>query len=320
MSISWSESESGLFGNPELSKKSRFIATKMMKMYEAVTPADDFFLGKKSGDTIAFRLWGRIPGTAETPLSEFQKVPMVTPPSYEASAIVYRRGVAVPFTKLREDLDRLTTEDVVIHSLQEHSGRTHNKVIYDAAVAGRSFTYVPTSASAATFLATGSVAATAAANYSAFHARGVKLKLTQYNVPFADGENYQAIISPIMYDNILGDVGVNGWVDVKKYASGGADGILNGEVGSYLNVRYAVDNDVLPDGIGSGSAYGSGFFFGYDAIREVPVYPMELLANMNLGGDFGQQKAIAWLSCLTYKTVWVYSTHGQGTVLHYTSA
>jgi len=108
---------------------------------------------------------------------------------------------------------------------------------------------------------------------------------------------------------------------MKKYAPGGADGLLEGEIGSYMKIRIMEDNHtaVLPDAIGASSLYGSGFVCGFDACREILVYPMELLANTNLGGDFGQQKAIAWLSLLAYKTVWNYTSHGQGAVCHYTS-
>ena len=324
MSLSWAEVDSGTYGNPELSDQLRFAASKMMSLYELVTPGDDLFIGKKSGDSVAFKLAGPITGTSETALSEFQKVPMATIPQYEVSATVYRRGLAVPFTKLREDLDRLTVEDAIIHALKEHSARTHQKVIYDALVAGRSFCYTPTSASAGNFTTNGSPSGTAAADLSAFHLRKIKLNLTKYNTPYADGENYHAVFSPTAIMNLFNDgTSTNtGFVDVKKYAAGGADGLLKGELGTYMKIRIMEDNytDVLSDSIGSGSAYGSGFICGFDACREVLVYPMELLANTNLGGDFGQQKAIAWLSCLSYKTVWNYTTHGQGAVCHYTTA
>lgn len=319
MSISWSELSGTIFVNPELSKQARFISSKMMRMFELVTPADDFFLGKKSGDTIGFKLWGRIAGTSETALSEFQKVPMTTLPQYTAQATVSRRGIAVPFTKYREDLDRLTVEDPIVHGLQEQSARTHNKIIYNALVSGRSFIYTPLTATTQDFQTNGTPAQSAAAKFSGYHARQIALYLKKYNTPKADGNYYHSVVSPTMMMNLFDDTAaVTGFVDVKRYTSS-ADGLLEGEVGMYHGIRFMEDNDVLPDAIGTGTAYGSGFVVGYDACREVPVYNMELLANMNLGGDFGQQKALAWLSLLTYKTVWVYASHGQGTVLHYTS-
>jgi N4-gp56 family major capsid protein len=321
MSISWTELSGGIYVNPELSSQARHVAAYSTRLYDLVTPADDFFLGRKHGDTIGFKLFGRIAGTSETGLGEFQKIPMATMPQYEVTATVARRGIAVPWTGLREDLDRLSVEDAVIHGLKEHSQRTHEKVIYDALVAGRSFTYVALTASTQQVRTDGTVISSANANFSAYHARRVKLTLTQYNTPFADGSNYLAVVSPTMWMNFFDDVGVNGYVDVKKYAGGGADGVMNGEVGSYQGIRFIEDNTttILPDAIGTGTAYGSGFFVGADAVREIPVYPMQLLANTNLSGDFGQQKAIAWLSLMAYKTVWNYTTHGQGVVLHYTS-
>jgi N4-gp56 family major capsid protein len=206
-------------------------------------------------------------------------------------------------------------------ALRENSARTHNKLIYDALVAGRLFTYVATGATTNEIKTDGTVASNSSAPYSAWHARRVRLTMSKYNVPFADGENYLAVISPTMYTNLFDDIGVNGFVDVKKYADGGAEGVMDGEIGTYMGTRYVVDNntDILPDAVGDASAFGTGFFAGLDACREVVVYPMELYANLNLSGDFGQQRAVAWLSLLSYKAIWIYASHGQGAVLHYTS-
>lgn len=321
MSLTWTDEGAGIYGNPELSEKARFVSSKEMRLFDIVTPGEDFYLGKNSGDTIGFKLWGRISGTATTALGEFQKVPMTKPPEYTVTAQAFRYGIAVPWTGVREDLDRLDVEDTVIHSLKEHSSRTHNELIYNALVAGRSFCYTPLTATTYNATTNGTPTGTAAVAFTTWHLRRIKLTLTKYNTPYADGENYLGVISPTMYTNLFEDAtAVTSFTDVKRYADGGADGIMNGEIGKYMNVRMIEDNDILPDAIGSGSAFGSGFFCGYDACREVMVYPMKLVANLNLNNDFGQQKAIAWLSLLTYKTVWNYTAHGQGTVLHYTTA
>lgn len=320
MSLGWAEVTGGIYGNPELSEQLRFQATKKMRLYDLVTPADDFALGKNSGDKIGFKLAGRIAGTATTALSEFIPVPMYTIPQYEVTFTVYQYGIAVPWTGLREDLDRLSVQDMTMHALKEHSARTHNSLINTALIAGRSFCYTALTSSTYNLTTNGTPSGTAAAGFSLFHARKIRLTMSKYNVPPADGENYHAVASPTVIDGILGDTGTNGWVDVAKYSPGGADGALNGEVGMIQKLRIAEDNDIVSDAIGSGSAFGSMFVCGFDACREVMVYPMQILINTNLGGDFGRQKAAAWLSLLGYKTVWIYGTHGQGTVLHYTSA
>lgn len=323
MSTSWAEVESGIYGNPELSDQLRFVATKKMRMYDLVTPADDFALGKNSGDTIGFKIAGPIAGTATTALSEFLPVPMATIPQYEVSFTVYQYGLAVPWTGLREDLDRITVEDMVMHALKEHSARTHNVLIANALTSGRSFCYSATGAATFTLTTNGTPSGTAAAGFSLYHARKIRLSLVKYNVPPADGENYAAVASPTVIDGLLGDASSanGGYVDVAKYSPGMADGILNGEVGTVQKIRIVEDNsNAISDAIGSGSAFGSMFVTGFDACREVMVYPMQILINTNLGGDFGRQKAAAWLSLLGFKTPWIYSTHGQGTVLHYTTA
>lgn len=320
MSLSWAEVTSGIYGNPELSDELRFQATKKMRMYDLVTPSGDFALGKNSGDKIGYKLAGRIAGTATTALSEFLPVPMYTIPQYEVTFTVYQYGIGVPWTGLREDLDRLSVEDMTMHALKEHSARTHNALIYAAFVAARSFCYSATGAATFSLTTNGTPSGTAAAGFSLYHARKIRLNLVKYNVPPADGENYHAVASPTVIDGILGDTGTNGWVDVAKYAPGGADGAINGEIGMIQKLRIAEDNDIMPDAIGTGSAFGSMIVAGLDACREVVVYPMQILVNTNLGGDFGRQKAAAWLSLLGYKGVWIYGTHGDGRILHYTTA
>lgn len=319
----WAEVESGIYGNPELSSELRFVASKKTRVLDLVTPADDFALGKNSGDTVGFKIAGPISGTATTALSETIPVPMATIPEYEVQGTVYQYGIAVPWTGQREDLDRLTVKDKVIHALKEHSARTHNVLAANAMIAGRSHCYVATGASAGNFTTNGTPSGTAASGFNFYHARKIRLGLVKNNVPPADGANYAAVASPTVTDGLLGDASSsnNGFIDIAKYSPGMADGILNGEIGMIQKLRIVEDNSgAISDAIGSGSAYGSMIVVGYDACREIMVYPMHILINTNLGGDFGRQKAAAWLSLLGYKVPWIHSTHGQGAVLHYTSA
>ena len=320
--LSWGELSGTTFANPELSNQSHQLSALSSSFYEITTPAGDLALGKNHGDSVALKIIGRISGTATSALPENQKVPMVYPPEYTVSTTVLQRGTAIPWTGLRSDLDRLDVESNSIRALRDHSSRTHNALIKNEAASGRSFTYVCTASGTGTFLADGSVAATAGANPNAFHYRDMRRQLEKKNTPPADGKNFLAIISPTAYwSGLLGDsTAVTGFVDVAKYGSQ-VDGILAGEVGQFMGFRFMKnDNDVLEDGIGTGSAFGSGFVFGLDAIREVTVYPMELRACMDLGQDFGRQKAIAWLSLLAFKTVYNYTAHGEGRTLHITSA
>lgn len=320
MALNWEDLGGSIYANPKLSEEAEFISTQMMRMKDLTVPAGNMALGLNNGDSVGIKLWGRISGVATTALTESVRVPMATPPEYTVSATVYQRGIAVPWTKYREDLDRLGVEDVVVHSLNEHSARTHNTLIYNEAVAGRSFCYSATSGTAGTFTTNGTPSGTAASNLNGFHVRNIVKNLKKNNVPFADGNNYLAAVSPSSMMGLFDDsTAVNGFVDVAKYTSQ-ADGLLNGEVGKYFNVRFIEDNQVIPDNIGSSSLYGSGFVVGLDAIREIVARPMELLANMNLGGDFLRQKAIAWLSVLTYKAVWNHTSHGEGRICHITTA
>lgn len=319
---SWQEITGSIYGNPELSKKARLIARKSTRLMEAVDPPEEFALGKKSGDTVGFRLVGRLTDDSTTALGEFQKLPLTKPPIYHATGSVNRYGLAIAWTGSRADLDRLDVEDMNINVLKDQLALTINKLISTTLVAGRSYTYVAQTASTFTWATDGTVAQTAAIAFSRFHATKVVLKATQVNMPPADGQNYFFFCSPEIEADLLNDVSGNGYVDVAKYASGGAEGVLNGEVGRVGRLRLIVDNDSnsVAQGIGSGSAFGSGFILGAEAIRSIMVYPPEFRVNTNLGNDFGNQSGIAWQTLEGWKVPWNYTTHGQGSVIHYTSA
>lgn len=322
MASTWADLGSGDYTNPELSSKARMLQALESRFFDIVEPADDLALGKNHGDKVAWKIFGRVSGTATSPLTENQTVPFAVLPEYEVSTTVYERGLALSYTGQREDLDRLSIKDPIIKALKDSSSRTHNKLIYDALAAGRSFCYTALTASTRNFTTNGTPTGTAAIGFSAFHAREVVKDLEKVNTPKFDGKGYVCIGSPTMIHGLITDTASGGFIDVKKYTSE-ADGLLTGEIGSFFGTRYIKDNDVLNgslDAIGTGSAFGSGFFLGAEACKEITVYPMELRANSNLGGDFGRQAGIAWLSLLGYKTVKNYTAHGEGTVCHYTTA
>lgn len=313
MAHAWADISGGYYGNEELSQKMRVQATLQMKLFDIVEPGDDLYLGKKSGDSVAFALFGRIASLATTALNEYQKMPITVVPRYEATATVARYGNAVSWTGVREDLDRLDVEDTTVWALKENAAQTENSLIRTALVAGRSFRYAPLTASTYGFKTDGTSPGTSAAKLTRFHLNQIARKMQAYNVPTFDGTNYVAVLSTNAYWDLMDDTASQGFIDVAKYSSGGAEGILNGEIGKYGPFRFVVDNDILANG----TSYGEAFFVGSEACKEILCYPTQLLANMNLYGGFGEEKAIAYAFMKAFKTVWIYSTHGQGTVLHY---
>ena len=315
MSISsWTSVTGTIFQNEELSKKARYAADKRTKLAALVLPAGDLNLGKKAGDSVGLRLYGRITDSATSALGEFTPVPYSKIPEYYLTATVSRYGRAVAWTGTRQDLDRMDEKTTTINRLTEHYARTVNALIYAQLVAGRSFAYRPTGATAGTFNDDGTSAGAPTATFSMWHLQNVVKEMVRRNTPYADGNNYIAAISPILRFNITMDTAAGGWVDVKKYAPGGVEGVFKNELGSISNVRFFEDNDILKDN--ETATYGCGFIVGYDAIREVPVYPMHLRYNGNVGDDFGNQQAICWQMLGTWKPIWNYTAHGQGGICH----
>lgn len=320
MPHTWEQITGTVFGNEELSKQARMVAHKMMVMKDAVEPASEFLIGKNSGDSVGFRLYGRIPlSSADTALQETEKVPFGEVPTFHGTGTINRRAFAVPWTGTREDLDRLDVESAIVRALRDHAARVENKVIYDAAVAGRSFSYVADTTSTFEFTTTGTPGVGASSDFLLFHARKLKLSATQNNIPTFDGSNWLFIGSPLIEDGLNSDVAAQGWVDVAKYAPAGAEGALRGEIGRVQRMRFAIDNDIIDDSIGDANAFGSGFLFGEDAIKEMMVYPFHFRVNMNVGDDFGNNKAIAWQSFVDYVVPWNFTSHGDGRIVHYTS-
>jgi len=322
MSTTWASLDGTIYDNEELSKEARMIPHLMMVMKDAVEPASEFLLGKNSGDKVGFRLYGRIPlSSADTAIQETEKVPFGEVPTFHGTGTVFRRAFAVPWTGTREDLDRLDTEAPIVRALRDHAARVENKVIYDQAVSGRSFTFVADDSATDkyTFANDGTVAETADLPFSLLQARKLKFEATRNNIPTFDGSNWLFIGSPQIEDDLNSDVTSQGWVDVAKYAPSGAEGALRGEIGRVQRMRFAIDNDIVADDVGSNNL-GSGFLFGEDAIKEMMVYPMHFRVNMNVGDDFGNNKAIAWQSFVDYVVPWNYTSHGDGRIIHYTSA
>lgn len=314
--FTWADQGGGTYANPELSKEARMISALNSRFFEVAETDGDLALSKNHGDSVAVKLMGRISGTATTPLSETQTVPFGSFPEYTVTATVYQRGFALAFTEQRLDLDRLDIESPIIHALKEHSSRTHNKLIADALTSGRSYCYTPTSASAGHFTTNGTPSGSIGSVPNGFHLRKVSKELRKYNVQPFDGKNFVAIGSPTWCAGVFEDsTAVTGFVDVLKYSSK-ADGLINGEVGTYFGIRMVEDNDVL--GGAADGTYGQAFICGAEACKEITVYPMELRANLNLGGDFSRQKGIAWLSLLAFKGgLWNHTSHGVGSVLHW---
>lgn len=328
MSKTWAEISGGIYGNPELSKQELAIAYRRMKLADAVTPSKEFAIGKRSGDKVGWRLLGRISALATTALTENQKVPFAKAPEYTATATVSRYALAIATTSVRKDVDRIDVDEANIRVLRDNMARTHNYLIWAALVAGRSFCYVATGTASSptnSFTTNGTPSGTAARGIQLYDIRQMQFRADQYNIPPADGENYYLYVSPSVKQAFLLDTGSNGFVDVSKYASGGAEGILNGEIGRVGQCRVVMDNDAMnqagvSEGIGTGSAFGTAFMLGEDAVKEVMVYPPHFRLNMNISNDFQNQAGVAWQSLLTYAVEWNYTTHGQGSIIHYVTA
>jgi len=332
MSQLWSEISGTIFGNPELSKQQLAIAYRSMRLADVVTPSKEYFLNKQSGQSVGWRLVGRIAGLATTALLETQKVPFAKPPEFTVSATVSRYALAIATFGVRKDLDRINVDEANIRTLRDNLARTYNRLIYNALVAGRSFAYVATGTVASptlNFTTSGTPSGNAARRFIRFDVVKLGRLAVQYNIPPMDGQNYAMFTSPSMKEDLELDTAVNGFVDVKKYANSGAEGLMNGEIGSAGGIRFVVDNDAMnvnlvSENIGVGATtnvgFGSGFLCGADALKEAVVQPPHFRVNTNISSDFNNQMGVCWQGLQTWLAEWNFTAHGQGAIIHYTTA
>jgi len=319
MAATWTEISAGVYGNPELSMKARHLAAKQTRMFEVVSPATDFNIGKNSGDRVTTRIVGRLTTLGDTALTELQPVPTFQTPIYEVTGQIYRRALGVLWTGSRADLDRLSVRDETIKALRDNAARTRNKVIYDAFVAQRSFGYVPTSAATRTFTSDGTLAAVSNSPFNWWHAIMLTKDLDNVNSPPADGNNRIMIGRPELESDLLAGSSLTQFVDIARYSEGMVGEILNGEVGKIGRLRLIIDNDVFP--LTTTNSNATAFVCGFEAMKQIlGPYPLHFRVQLNVGMDFGNQSGIAWQSMEGFKTPKTYATHGEGSILHYGGA
>jgi N4-gp56 family major capsid protein len=137
--------------------------------------------------------------------------------------------------------------------------------------------------------------------------------------PFS-GDDYVCVMVTLAKRGLLRDPS---WIDWKKYTDPAAK--YNGEIGRIENIRFIETNNSqsssgLRSGVGTGSVLGEAVFFGADPVVMAVAEDPHLLAEENVGNDFGRSKSVAWYGIYGFGQIWSDSANaGEARVVYVTS-
>lgn len=315
-----SDAPSGVFKNHDLSSKIRMAAIKEAKFMQFVRPEEGY--GKKKGDNVTITRVSNVSVPLDDTLSENVAVPQDTLSISTQAIAVSERGRAIPYTKLSVDLAHFDLGNAIQMKLKEQL-----KLRLDAAAAVKfragKILAIPTGVAETTFETDGAASNTAASNLNVFHVESVRdYMFSDLNVAPYSGDDYVCILTTQAKRGLLRDPS---WVDWKKYTDPAAK--YNGEIGRLENIRFIETNNTgttdayaLEEDLGTGDVMGEAVFFGADPVVMAVAEDPHLVAEDNVGHDFGRSKSVAWIGIYGFGQIWSDSANaGEARVVYFTS-
>jgi N4-gp56 family major capsid protein len=207
---------------------------------------------------------------------------------------VVERGRALPYTKLSVDFAAFDLQNALQMKLKDQLKLSMDKAAGAKFVAGQILA-IPTGIAATTFETDGAASNAAVSNLNMYHVESVRdYMYSTLNIAPYEGDDYVCVLVTLAKRGLLRDPS---WVDWKKYTDPSAK--YNGEIGRIENIRFVETNNSqssngLRSGVGTGSVLGEAVFFGADPVVMAVAEDPHLLAEENVGNDFGRSKSIAW--------------------------
>jgi N4-gp56 family major capsid protein len=316
-SHSWvSDGPTGVYKNHDLSSKVRMAAIKEAKFMQFVKPEEGY--GKKKGESVTITRVSNVTVPTDDVLTELARVPEDTLSLSTQAITVSERGRAIPYTKLSIDLSSFDLENAIQKKLKD---QLKLRMDISAAVAFKDgqILAIPTGISETTFETDGAITNTAASNLNMFHVESIRdYMFSTLNIaPYID-DDYVCVMITQAKRGLMRDPA---WVDWKKYTDPSAK--FNGEVGRIENTRFVETNhtSALADGLGTGDVMGEAVFFGEDPVTMAVAEDPHLIAEENVGSDFGRSKSVAWYGIYGFGQIWTDSANaGEARVVYMTSA
>lgn len=316
-SHSWvSDGPSGVYKNHALSSAIRMAAIQEAKFMQFVKPVDGF--GKKKGENVTITRVSNITVPTSAALDELDRIPEDTLSLSTQAVTIAEYGRAVPYTKLSVDLAHFDLGSAIQKKLKDQLKLYMDKLAATAFKSGKLLA-IPTGIAETTFETDGAASNTAASNLNMYHVESIRdYMFSTKNISPYMGDDYIAIISTMAKRGLLRDPN---WQDWKKYTDPEAK--FNGEIGRIENIRFIESNNsnALSSSLGTGSVLGEGVFFGEDPVVMAVAEDPHLLAEENVGNDFGRSKSVAWYGQFGFEQIWDDSSNaGEARVVYVTSA
>lgn len=313
---SWvNDGPSGVYKNHDLSSKIRMASIKEAKFMQFVKPEEGY--GKKKGENVTVTRVSNVSVPSDDSLDELARIPEDTLSLSTQAISVVERGRAIPYTKLSVDLAHFDLQSAIQKKLKDQL-----KLRMDIAAASKfkagKILAIPTGISETTFETDGAASNTAASNLNMYHVESIRdyMYSTLNIAPYVD-DDYVCIMITQAKRGLLRDPA---WVDWKKYTDPSAK--FNGEVGRVENIRFVETNytSSLADGLGTGDIMGEAVFFGEDPVVMAVAEDPHLIAEENVGHDFGRAKSVAWYGIYGFGQIWSDSANaGEARVVYMTS-
>lgn len=313
---SWvNDGPSGVYKNHDLSSKIRMASIKEAKFMQFVKPEEGY--GKKKGESVTITRVSNVTVPSDDTLNELSKVPEDTLSLSTQAITVFERGRAIPYTKLSIDLAAFDLGGAIQKKLKDQL-KLRMDISASAAFKAGKILAIPTGITETTFETDGAASNTAASNLNMFHVESVRdYMFSTLNIAPYSGDDYVCIMITQAKRGLLRDPA---WVDWKKYTDPAAK--YNGEVGRIENIRFVETNhtSALADSLGTGDVMGEAVFFGEDPVTMAVAEDPHLIAEENVGNDFGRSKSVAWYGIYGFGQIWSDSANaGEARVVYMTS-
>ena len=313
---SWvNDGPSGVYKNHDLSSKIRMAAIAEAKFMQFTAPAEGY--GKKKGESVTITRVSNVTVPTTDVLDELNRIPEDTLSLSTQAITVAERGRSIPYTKLSTDLAHFDLGSAIQKKLKDQLKLSMDKAAATAFKAGKILA-IPTGIAETTFETDGAVSNAAASNLNMYHVESVRdYMYDTLNIAPYSSDDYVCVLRTQAKRGLMRDPD---WKDWKKYTDPSAK--YNGEIGRIENIRFVETNhsSALASGLGTGAVLGEAVFFGEDPVVMAVAEDPHLIAEENVGSDFGRAKSVAWYGIYGFGQIWYDSANaGEARVVYMTS-
>lgn len=313
---SWiNDGPSGVYKSHDLSSKIRMAAIKEAKFMQFVKPEEGY--GKKKGEAVTITRVSNVTVPTSDVLNELVRIPEDTLSLSTQAITVSERGRSIPYTKLSIDLSSFDLANAIQRKLKDQLKLSMDIAAATAFKAGKILA-VATGIAETTFETDGAVSNAATSNLNMYHVESIRdYMFSTLNIaPYMD-DDYACVMITQAKRGLMRDPA---WVDWKKYTDPAAK--FNGEIGRIENIRFVETNhtSALGENYGTGDVCGEAVFFGEDPVTMAVAEDPHLIAEENVGHDFGRSKSVAWYGIYAFGQIWSDSANaGEARVCYFTS-